>query len=332
MKLVESEVGFAEPVLYSDPEAAIERLYIDAHAEHRAFTGIEPFDREMRGISAGQLALVVGYAHAGKTLVALHVIANNRDRRVVLFTPDETAPLVWIKLACMVWGVSGAEMEARVVDEDPWARRALHTTMEMFPHLMVFDRPLTPRLMTDGYSQVCDRWGAGAELAVVDYLDLLTAGDLAGRAEYVKNWGSRHEVPLIVLHQTSRSAGARGQAMRIDSGNFGGETYATYQLGVWRKEAAISFELDDLRGRVHQTEYIQDRIAWLQHELEVHRYTVTIGLNKNKRPSGRRLDGIDFELDLETGCLSMLEPGSLPDQYRHRGLRAVASEASRSVR
>ena len=57
-----------------------------------------------------------------------------------------------------------------------------------------------------------------------------------------------------MLHQTSRTAGARGQAMRIDSGNYGGETHATFQIGVWRKRAAIAAELDDLQARTYKTE------------------------------------------------------------------------------
>jgi replicative DNA helicase len=326
MAVEESEVGFelVPDLLYSDPRQAIERMYADVQTSRRIFTGIAPLDAETRGFSGGQLCLIVGYAHSGKTLVVLHVVANNPSKRIVLFTPDETAPLVWIKLACMMWGVSGAEMEARIAGDDPWARRALNETIASFPGLMVFDQPLTPRLMKDGYRQVCDQWGSPADLVVVDYLDLLSAGDSMGRADYVKNFGSEFDVPVIALHQTSRSAGSRGQEMRIDSGNYGGEQHATYLIGVWRKEAAFRSELAELETRPHHTEVTLDRMSWLRHEMDIHQYTVSLNLTKNKRPGGRRLDAIDFEMDLDTGVLTMLPEGNLPEQYvRPRELRSV---------
>ena len=300
---------------------AASRLIADAQAERRIFTGIGPLDTEMRGISAGHLALVVGYSHSGKTLVLLHIIGNNQNKRICYFVPDEPAPLVLMKLACLSWGVSGGELESRITDGDPWGLNVLDRTIEQYSNLAVFDRPLTPRAMSQGYDEACDHWGAPADLVIVDYMDLLQAGDsVMGKADYVKSFGTQQEVPMIVAHQTSRSSGSKGQAMRIDSGSYGGETHATFQIGVWRRRAQIYAELEELRGRVAQTAWVHDRMSWLEHEASIHQYTLTLNLTKNKRPSGRLVDPIDFEMNLETGGLTPLY-GRLPEQFaRLRGV------------
>ena len=319
-------------------ERAVEYKHVRPLSEHRARfvretqsernveLGIAPLDREMRGIGPGHLAMVVGYSHSGKTQFALNVLHHNRDRRVAVFGPDEPGSLLFIKLASLVFDVPAAQLEQRVKSGDRDAMRMLDETVDEFPNLLVFDRPLSPKLMRQSYEEACDWWGAEGDLVVVDYLDLVQAGEgVAAKADAVKMFGTDNDVPLMLLHQTSRSAGANGRPMRIDSGNFGGETWATFQLGVWRKRDAIAHELADLRARNVLKDWELDRIAYLEREAAIHQFTLTVNLNKNKRPGGQRIeDGIDFEL-YDTGHLRMLS-GDLPGQY----LRAYGA-ALRSV-
>jgi KaiC/GvpD/RAD55 family RecA-like ATPase len=286
------------------------------------FTGIGSFDDQMRGISAGHLCLIVGYSHSGKTLVAHHIISNNHDKRIVYFTPDEPAPLMLTKLTCMASGISGDELERRVAAGDPSARQALQSTIEWYSGLAVFDRSLTPRVMRAAYDEACDHWGADADVVIVDYMDLFQGGDgVMAKADYLKAFGTDRRVPMIVLHQTSRYAGSKGQQMRIDSGSYGGETHATFQIGVWRRGAALRAELDELEARQQRSDWIVDRMQEIRTQLEVHKYTLTVNLNKNKRPSGQLVEGIDFEIDHTTGGLTPLYYGQLPEQYlRSRGM------------
>jgi hypothetical protein len=163
----------------------------------------------------------------------------------------------------------------------------------------------------------------------VDYLDLLQIGEHATtKAEYVKTFCTENLVPMIVLHQTSRSAGSKGQRMAIDSGNYGGETVAMFQLGVWRKRNAIVAELADLESRVQRTAFTEERIEHLRHEYEIHRFTISVNLNKNKRPGGELVDEVDLEVQLDTGTLSPLY-GALPTQYRRRQLYSVPAQYER---
>ena len=322
-QLVESAASLQHVRPLSD---AARRVISEAQSG-RVELGFQPFDREMRGISPGHLVFITGYAHSAKTLLMLNMVHHNAGRRIALFSPDEPAPLVLIKLASLLWQRPVAELEAKVAGYDPETLRLVRETVEHYPNLLIFDRPISPRLMRACYEEARDVWSEDADVVILDYLDLLQAGELSNRADAVKAFASDFEVPLVVLHQTSRSSGSKGQAMRIDSGNFGGETWATFQLGVRRKKAAIDAEIDDLQRRSDGSAWIVDRLASLAHDRAVHEYTVTVNLTKNKRPGGRLVGEVDFELDHATGALRPLD--GLPHQFlqaHHRGLRVVRDD------
>jgi hypothetical protein len=278
--------------------------------------GIPQIDHEMRGISPGHLAIITGYAHSGKTLLTSQVVHRNHDKRIIWFTPDETESLVFIKLASLVSGIPARELEARVHDGDPFALRVLDQVEDEFPDLIIVHAPLTPRLLREATGEAHDMWGATADLVIIDYLDLMRGQELASKADAIKAYGTEHDVPVWCLHQTSRSAGSNGRPMRIDSGAFGGETWATFQLGVWRRKSELMHQISELEAKENKAAWQIDRIEMLRYELRVHEFTVTVNLTKNKRPGGRTLeDGIDFELFADSGQLRQLN-GDLPEQYR----------------
>jgi hypothetical protein len=214
--------------------------------------------------------------------------------------------------------IDARELEARVAADDKDAIELLRRTAEEdFPNLAVFDQPLTSSDMERAYNEVCDVWGQAPELVVVDYLDLVEAGEtVPDKANFIKSFGRRHDIPMLVLHQTSRTAGADGKKMTMSSGSYGGEQQATQIIGVRRKKYEIAAEIHELTQKLDRShsERAQDRLDYLRHEQRVHEYTVTINLLKNKRPAGQLVDDIDFELDVATGRLTDLS-GALPDQY-----------------
>lgn len=290
--------------------------------EDRVYLGIEPIDNEMRGIAPGEMGMMLGYSHGGKTLVLLHALRNNRDKRIALFIPDEPKTLVLTKLTCMHHGIDARILESRVAQDDKQAIDLLRQTAEEdFPNLAVFDQPLLPADMERAYSEVCDVWQAKPDLVVVDYLELVEAGEqVPEKAGFLKGFGRRHDVPLLVLHQTSRTSGADGKKLTMSSGAYGGEQQATSIIGVRRKKYEIASEINELRERLdrNHSEKAQERLETLQYEQKVHEYTITLSLLKNKRPGGMLVDDVDFELDVNTGRLWELKDGELPDQYLRR--------------
>lgn len=290
----------------------------EAQDSHRIYTGMQVLDDQMRGIGKGHLCLIVGYSHSGKTQVLLSWLRHNRDKKIAMFIPDEPAPLVLTKLTAVTHKVSARDLEARVASNDRDAIDMLRrTATDEFPNLAVFDKPLTPSVLERGYNEVSDVWGQEPDLVIVDYVDLVQAGETAqSKFDLIKGFGSRHEVPMIAIHQTSRSSGAEGKRLTISSGNYGGEQHATFLLGVRRKRSAIMAEIDLQRERAERgSEAAYDKIAELEHDAHIHQYTMTVSLLKNKRPGGGLVDEFDLEIDQDTGALYELKHGELPSQH-----------------
>lgn len=291
--------------------------------QERVYLGIPKIDNELRGIAPGEIAMMLGFAHGGKTLLLLHALRHNRDKHIALFIPDEPRQLVLTKLTCIHHRIDARELEARVAADDADAIELLRRTAEEdFPNLAVFDQPLTGADMERAYGEVCDVWGRVPELVVVDYLDLVEAGEtVPDKATFLKSFGRRHDIPMLVLHQTSRTAGADGAKLTMSSGSYGGEQQATSIIGVRRKKYQIMAEINELVEKLDRShnERAVERLDFLRHDLKIHEFTVTVSLLKNKRPAGQLVDDVDFELDINTGRLRELN-GELPSQYRQQKL------------
>lgn len=309
-------------------EAANEYVQFSRTVERRVYTGITEFDGAMRGVAPKELCLVNGFAHSGKTVFVTEVMRSNPHKRVVLFTPDETRVLVLVKLACATAGVSAEYLEDRLMRGDDWAENLLReTATENYPLLAVFDELSSLDSMSYALDECAAAWGDGPEAVIIDYADLIDAGvdDSPGRLNAIKRWGKKHDVPLFLLHQTSRTAGADGRKMTISSGNHGGEQQATFVVGVRRKRQQYQTMIDDLELRIATSQKDTDKLRHMLndavYERDRHRNTVTFSLVKNKRPPGRLVEDTDFRLDPDTGRVERLghdtgEPVSLAEYHQ----------------
>lgn len=312
-----------KPLVYYRPlEDAADEFVRWAQSPHeRIYTGFADLDREMRGIAPGELCLVIGYSHSGKTLTMLQMLMANRNKNVIYFVPDEPRTLVLIKLACVTHGVNAIDLERQVAADDPDAIALLkQTAVEHFPNLAVFDQSMALSDMEKAMAEISDMWGNKPDLVVFDYLELLQGGgeDVPSKANTLKAWGRRHDVPLLVLHQTSRSSGSDGKRMTISSGSFGGEQQATHIIGVRRKRFEIEAQIRELEAKLDKStasERAMEQLDFLRYESRIHAHTLTINLVKNKRPAGTLIDDIDFEIEEGTGRLARLRDGELPQQF-----------------
>lgn len=310
-------------MLYYRPleDAAHEFVRWAQSPHERIYTGFTDLDREMRGIAAGEMCLVIGYSHSGKTLTMLQMLIANRNKNVIYFVPDEPRTLVLIKLACVLHGVNAIDLERQVAADEPEAIELLkNTAVEWFPNLAVFDQSMALSDMEKAMAEVSDMWGQKPDLVVFDYLELLQGGgeDVPSKANTLKAWGRRHDVPLLVLHQTSRSSGADGKRMTISSGSFGGEQQATHIIGVRRKRFEIESQIRELEAKLDKSsasERAMEQLDFLRYEARIHAHTLTINLVKNKRPAGTLIDDIDYEIEEGSGRLTRLRDGELPQQF-----------------
>jgi KaiC/GvpD/RAD55 family RecA-like ATPase len=281
----------------------------------RVYTGIRELDAAMRGTAPGELTLLQGFAHSGKTLLITELILNNPDTPLVLFTPDETRPLVLTKLTSALHGVGAEELERRIQADDEAARDLLIKTAERYGNLAIFDESVSVVDMDNMVHEVTQAFGRKPMGIIFDYAELLEGpDDVKSKMTALKAWGKRQHVAMFVLHQASRTSGSAGKKMQIDSGSYGGEQQATHVVGVRRKKymhlAMLTMleekianssnpkAIEEYKSRMRQIETVD-----LPRDID----TVTVSLVKNKRPPCNLVDDIDYKIDQGTGRVRRIE-------------------------
>lgn len=323
------------------PLASAVSDYVDfaTHPELRVYTGIKEIDEATRGLAPKELMIINGFAHNGKTVVVVEVLLANEGAPCVFFTPDETRVVVLTKLTSAIHGISAEEIERRLQQGDPDVLAMLEQVAERFSNLAVFDDNVTLHQMDVAMQAFIDVHGR-PKYVIFDYADLLAADmDTIGKIDALKKWGKDWGIPFIVLHQSSKSQGAGGQKVTIESGTHGGHGQATIMIGVRRKINLLRHQVDVLEDKLENTQRddtakkIRDKIYEIEHHLiPRHEDTITINLVKNKRPPMTLVDDLDFKLVKETGRLVDIykhepddePPLPLPPTYHEQGGKTAA--------
>lgn len=287
----------------------------------RVYTGIRELDAAMRGTAPGELTIIQGFTHSGKTLLVTELILNNPDTPLVLFTPDETRPLVLTKLTSALHGIGAKELEERIQSDDRTARDLLITTAERYSSLAIFDESVSVVDMDNMFDEACHAFGQKPMGIIFDYAELLEGpDDVKSKMTALKAWGKRQRVAMFVLHQTSRTSGSGGRKVGIDSGAYGGEQQATHVIGVRRKKYMHMAMLSLLEEKIANSanpkaiEEYKQRIRQIETvDLPRDMDTVTVSLVKNKRPPCDLVDDIDYKIDLGTGRVRRVE--NVTDEY-----------------
>lgn len=291
----------------------------------RLYMGIAELDERMRGTAPGEMTLIIGFSAGGKTLVATKMLQANPNRRIALFTPDETRDLILVKLACADHGVSAVDLEQRLERGDASGRELLVATANRYPNLAVYEEDLSLHDIDAALTELEERvwFGEPAEAVIYDYLDLLDGGDDArSKASAIKAWGKRRHVPLFVIHQASRTAGKDGTRPTLTAGAYGGEQQASFVVGVWRRKYEVMARIREVEEKLSNPatkNYVDlERVLEdLRYSLRVHQDTMSVNLLKSKRPGSQISDeGWDLELDVNTGRLTSLSEGDLPKAMR----------------
>ena len=276
----------------------------------RVYTGVEALDAAMRGTAPGQLTLITGFAHSGKTLFTTKMLLHNPNRRVALFTPDETRELILVKLTCAKHGISARRLEQWMTEGNPEGRLMMQETCDAYPTLSVVDASVSIPDMERALGEMAEAWGAPVEAVVFDYAALLDFGeDIRSKVQALKSFGKQQRVSMFVLHQASRTSGRDGQVMTMTSGEYGGEKEATHLVGIRRKKSAIQALLREARETLAKpmtSAATRDRLMdvtlpELEYDLARHEMTITVSLLKNKTPPCDLVDELDLLIDPASG-------------------------------
>ena len=266
-------------------------------------TGFRAIDLCMPGgLDRGDMLLLIGKTHSGKSTAAYCMVAHNLRRnpdwRAVIFSPDEPRELCIAKLFSIGFGRDSADTEKAIREGDQRLIDEFHSAARgMLDRVLICDQSLTFSQMLSAMTEAKEYWGAPADGVVMDYLELLPgdAADntaVAHKAQSAKRFAKVADVPLVLLHQIGRGAAPRGKPAGISGGRFGGESEAVAVLEVYRPK-----DREDLS--VAEKERVED--------------VVRISLVKNKRPPFRLID-VEMILDPRSGRI--VEPDVFDMQHR----------------
>jgi replicative DNA helicase len=256
--------------------------------EGRFMLGLTEIDAMTRGFGRGELILVTGRPHSGKTQVVLHSITENAPSRILYFSFDEPDLLVLTKLVGMTHGIDAELLEARIKAHDPQIVDLVRrTATETYPNLIIVDESLSFPQMVEAQREAEDHWGAQCDAVIVDFLELLPSegeGDAAvsAKAQGMKRFTKGANAPVICIHQNKRGDSKRGKPMGMEGMRFGGEAEAIMVLEVYRKRED---ETSDPHLRAS------------------HEDTVTVSVCKNKRPPAKKGER-DYFMNPATGQLA----------------------------
>ena len=248
----------------------------------RWYLGIPEVDIASRGVGRGEVLMVVGRSHTGKSQVLLNGIVtnlvNNPAAHVVIFSMDEPRELVVMKLYCLLRGKSSTEVEEAVKAGDKEVIADLgRAANEELSRIAIVDESIPLPVMADVLDEAREWWGCNPSFTMIDYLELLPGGDsdstgVTSKAQAVKRWAKTQRVPVGLVHQAGRGSGEKGKPAGLYAGRYGGEQEAIFVLEVYRQKDR------------------QDLSEW---EKEYHAHSINLNLCKNKR-TARMVDQVYY--------------------------------------
>ena len=290
-----------QPSRWATTSKVVENLigFIRNPAE-RWYLGFPEIDLATRGVGKGEVLLVVGRSHTGKSQILLNSIVtnlvNDPNAHVVIFSMDEPRELVAMKLFCLLQGRSSTDVEEAIKAGDSNVLDALGLASEReLSRVAIIDESMSLEGMSAAMDEAREWWGANPSFCMIDYLELMVGGDadatgVTSKAQALKRWAKTERVPVGLVHQAGRTAGERGKAAGIHAGRYGGEQEAIFVMEVYRKKDQT--DLSDWETRYHAN-------------------SINMNICKNKR-TARLLDQT-YYLDPECGHVHPYWEELIPD-------------------
>ena len=286
--------------LFTPKKEQVRRMRHDLRSGSEWSFGIRVFDEAtLGGARGGQLVTIIGRSHTGKTLLALNMIARNRQHRTLWVSPDETETMFWGRYAAIRMEIDQKDWVGRLIRDDPTAWERVEQLMRDETNLHFESTGMTvddiDKAMRIASVELWD--GQRPEVLVYDYLELIRgggAGDAASvqaKIESFKQLVSDWRVVGVILHQSGRGSGNRGRAGGIEAGRYASTSESHFLIETWRRWDDTNLEEDERKH--YQTE-------------------VSAGLWKNKSGDGEKAE---VHLTIHKSG-RLLEPGIVWEQIR----------------
>tara|TARA_R100000781_G_scaffold111081_2_gene76926 strand:+ start:262 stop:1224 length:963 start_codon:yes stop_codon:yes gene_type:complete len=266
----------------------------------RWYLGFPEIDLASRGIGKGEVLMVVGRSHTGKSQMLLNSIVvnliNDPATHVVIFSMDEPRELVAMKLFCLLKGRSSTDVEEAIKANDQRTIQELAEASEKeLSRVAIIDESLPLSRMEEVMEEIREWFGTNPSFVMLDYLELLPGGDsdatgVTTKAQAVKRWAKTQRVPVGLVHQAGRGSGDKGKAAGLYAGRYGGEQEAIFVIEVYRQ---------------------RDRYDLSPWEKKYHTDSINLNLCKNKRTA--RLIDQTYYLDPSSGHIHPYWEELIPD-------------------
>ena len=270
--------------------------------------GLPEIDSALGGGLRSGLHLLAGFQHNGKTQLLLRLLYENRDKLMILFSPDEDAEQVMFKLISLVTSTPLTDILSRSAS---WKRGVIS---EWFPYLAIDDEKRSKYDMITYIQEAEQYHQQKVRMCAYDYMGYLASargddfgGSMMKAANVAKDLARDTRIPWLFLHQANRSA-AKGGQLSASSLSYGGEQQAMTILAVRRPQPS------------------DPNVTMRDRNQEEHQPTIQVGLIKNKQ-TYEYLEGkwsgheVKYAIEKSSGLIRPLKPGDI----LMTGLRDVAA-------
>lgn len=191
-------------------------------------TGFYNLDRMLGGLKAGGVIVLAARPSSGKSSVARDIVRNvlKQNKQVALLSPDQSGADIFRLEASLRSGVPLTTIKGRkytLPEAEAWRSALRSYKTEIEERLLIDDRPLTlPSLVSRFRNAVSN----GADLVVIDYMQLIDVPGLKASEEYsavtavtkaIKRLARECGVPALALAQLNRGSEGRANPRPIMS-------------------------------------------------------------------------------------------------------------------
>ena len=144
-----------------------------ANPTERWYLGLPELDLATRGVGRGEVLMVVGKSHTGKSQLLLNGVVwnlvNHTDAHIVIFSMDEPRELVTMKLYCLLRGRSSTDVEEAIKRRDTTVLADLElAAAQELSRVAIVDDSMTLDGMTIAMDEARAWWGREPNLCMID--------------------------------------------------------------------------------------------------------------------------------------------------------------------
>lgn len=251
---------------YGDMAGAVDRAFerIGKDQGKSTHTGIRELDRITRGFRAGQLVIVAARPSVGKSAIAVQAAyynAAHEGRPVGLISLEMSEEDLMDRLLALSGQINAHEM--RDTDIDEYRMEHVSNTLGRLSNLPLYIDEHSNSTLPDVVARArALRAGAGVELLIIDYLQLMYDGDTGNNrvqeltriTRALKQLARELRIPVVILSQLSRAIETR--------------TEHTPMLSDLRDSGSIEQDADVVIF-IHRPDFYDDKAPANQAELIV---------------------------------------------------------------